>query len=99
MIKIQVTAATGATGIEFALTDKEVGRDDQVRLAVKADSNFDSKTLKLQVAAPDDGTWYETGISLSDTNGAAVIKLRPNYKYRLIPSATGGAVNITVMFF
>lgn len=99
MITVQLDSTTTASGKEFTLTDVEVDKSNETRMSIRADSTFDNKSVKMQVANPATGVWYETGISFSSAVEAAVIKLRPNYKYRLLLSAIGGAPDIEVMFF
>jgi hypothetical protein len=96
---VSLDNATTAAGVEFTLNDIDVNKNGETRVAVLKTSNFDGKTLSLEVAAPGTANWYTTSVTFASLADAAVILLRANYKYRIVPSATGGALAVSLMFF
>lgn len=96
---VSLDNTTPADGVSFTLADVDTNKNGDVRMAIKKASVFDSKTIAIEVQHPSNSDWYTTGVSIATEADCAVIALRPNYTYRAIPSATGGALNVSLMFF
>lgn len=98
-MQVVTFAPADAAAKTFVLSDIDGNRNGDVRAVIKTGSNFDGKTLTLQVQHPTNQDWYETGMSFAAVTDAAVGLLKANYTYRLSASAYGGNLAVSFMFF
>lgn len=98
---VVLNAATDANGVVFTpINSTEIRNNGDMALCpLITGLNWNGGTVALHVQRPGSSPaeWYDTGVVLSSTNVGAIVRVRPGYNYRLVPSAPGASLALTFM--